>query len=103
MIPSSKSNSNTLRNYSMLYYWDDAADTGTGSVDDPALSTTATTYLRPITDPGQKEQKEFLITTKELNRMEAQKILGRRKINIPQLDFKPKKIRKNNRIMFCDR
>ena len=87
MIATSGSSTEKHRIYSMLYYWDDAADTGTASefIEDE-WSSTATTYLQPFQPI---DDIEFFITAKELNRIEAQKVLNQKTVDIPALDFKP--------------
>ena len=90
--------------YTMVVFFDDASDesaTSSTFCSNEIKDTTSITYLR---DPYCYEtHKELILSTKELNRIASQKILGKRIVDIPRLDFRPKQIRKNNRQMFCQR
>ena len=105
--PDSTDTSN-FRHYHVVWYWDDATyDSGTTSTGVCEPLTNSTTYITYATyatyQRNLREENEFLITTKEINRIKAREVLKRRVVDIPRFDFEPKKIRKNNRMMFCQR
>ena len=102
---SDSTDTSNFRHYHVVWYWDDATyDSGTTSTGVCEPLTSPTTYITYATyQRNLREKNEFLITTKELNRVKAREVLKRRKVDIPMLDFVPKKIRKNNRMMFCQR
>ena len=101
---SDSTDTSNFRHYHVVWYWDDATyDSGTTSTGVCEPLTSPTTYVTYQQSKSIKEKDEFLITAKEINRIRCQKILGKKIVNIPTLNFKPKRIRRNDRMMFCQR
>ena len=101
---SDSADTSNFRHYHVVWYWDDATyDGGTASTGLCEPLTSPTTYVTYTYYNKIKEKDEFLITAKEINRIRCQKILGKKIVNIPTLNFKPKRIRRNDRMMFCQR
>ena len=101
---SDSTDTSNFRHYHVVWYWDDATyDGGTASTGLCEPLTSPTTYVTYAYYKNINEKDEFLITAKELNRIASQKVLKQRIVHIPTLDFKPKIIRRNDRMMFCQR
>jgi len=99
---SDSTDTSNFMHYHVVWYWDDATyDSGTTATNTFDTLTSPTTYI--TYQKNTREKNEFLITTKEINRIKCQRILRKKIVDIPALNFKPKRIRRNDRMMFCQR